>query len=107
MTIQEWLEGRPGPLQQGSLDTEVTEVVYDSRKAEPGAVFVCMKGTRMDSHDFIPQVLEKGVKVLVTERPVEVPEGVTVLVAENGREALAKLSAARFGGPSRRVGGAW
>ena len=70
MKIQEWLEGLPCTLQQGSLDTEVTEVVYDSRKAEPGAVFVCMKGTRMDSHDFIPQVLEKGVKVLVTERPV-------------------------------------
>ena len=103
MKIQEWLEGLPCTLQQGSLDTEVTEVVYDSRKAEPGAVFVCMKGTRTDSHDFIPQVLEKGVKVLVTERPVEVPEGVTVLVAENGREALAKLSAARFGYPSRRM----
>lgn len=101
MKIREWLENIAYTLQQGSLDTEVSEVVYDSRKAAPGAVFICMKGTRRDSHDFIPQVIEAGVRVLVTEHPVQVPDTVTVIVAENGREALARLSAARFGNPSR------
>ena len=67
MTIKDWLEGLSYKLVQGSLDVEVNEVVYDSRKAAPGAVFVCMKGTKIDSHDFIPQVTEAGVKVLVTE----------------------------------------
>ena len=51
----------------------------------PGAVFVCMKGTKIDSHDFIPQVTEAGVRVLVTEHPVEAPAGVTVVETENGR----------------------
>ena len=82
MTIKDWLEGLPYKLVQGSLDVEVNEVVYDSRKAAPGAVFVCMKGTKIDSHDFIPQVTEAGVKVLVTEHPVEAPEGVTVVETE-------------------------
>ncbi len=103
MTIKDWLEGLPYKLVQGSLDVEVNEVVYDSRKAAPGAVFVCMKGTKIDSHDFIPQVTEAGVKVLVTEHPVEAPEGVTVVETENGREALALLSAARFGYSSRKL----
>ncbi len=102
MTIKDWLEGLSYKLVQGSLDVEVNEVVYDSRKAAPGAVFVCMKGTKIDSHDFIPQVTEAGVKVLVTEHPVETPE-VTVVETENGREALALLSAARFGYPSRKL----
>ena len=79
MTIKDWLEGLSYKLVQGSLDVEVNEVVYDSRKAAPGAVFVCMKGTKIDSHDFIPQVTEAGVKVLVTEHPVETPEDVTVV----------------------------
>ena len=103
MTIKDWLEGLSYKLVQGSLDVEVNEVVYDSRKAAPGAVFVCMKGTKIDSHDFIPQVTEAGVKVLVTEHPVETPEDVTVVETENGREALALLSAARFGYPSRKL----
>ncbi len=103
MTIKDWLEGLSYKLVRGSLDMEVNEVVYDSRKAAPGAVFVCMKGTKTDSHDFIPQVTEAGVKVLVTEHPVEAPEGVTVVETENGREALALLSAARFGYPSRKL----
>ena len=40
MTIKDWLEGLSYKLVQGSLDVEVNEVVYDSRKAAPGAVFV-------------------------------------------------------------------
>ena len=47
------------------------DVIYDSRKAAPGKVFVAMKGIRADGHSFIPQVLKAGVTVLVTERPVE------------------------------------
>lgn len=101
--IREWLEGLDYTLLQGDLDQDVNEVVYDSRKAAPGAVFVCMAGTKVDSHKFIPQVVETGVKVLVVERPVEVPADVTVIQVESGREALAFLSAARFGWPSKKL----
>lgn len=103
MIIKDWLKGLEFTLLGGSLETEADEVVYDSRKAAEGAVFICMKGTRTDSHDFIPQVLEAGVKVLVVERPVQVPEGVTVIQVESGRKALAVLSAARFGNPSEKL----
>lgn len=101
--IRDWLKDLEYTLLQGSLEAEVDEVVYDSRKASPGAVFICMKGTRTDSHAYIPQVLEAGVNVLVVEHPVEVPENITVIQVKNGREALALLSAARFGNPSRRM----
>lgn len=101
--LKDWLEGLTYTLLQGDLETEVGEVIYDSRKAAPGAVFVCMSGSKVDSHKFIPQVLQAGVRVLVTEHPVEVPEDVTVVQTENGREALALLSAARFGHPSRKL----
>ena len=52
---------------QGSLDQEVTTVTYDSRKAEPGSMFICIRGAVVDGHKFIPDVVEKGAKVLVVE----------------------------------------
>lgn len=103
MRIKEWLGELEYRLQQGNLDTEVDEVVYDSRKARPGAVFICIKGTKVDSHAFIPSVLAAGVQVIVTEREVDVPEDVTVIRVGQGREALARLSAARFGYPAKKM----
>lgn len=103
MLLKEWLRELNYTRLQGSLDVEVDEVVFDSRKAAPGAVFVCIAGTKTDSHTFIPQVLSAGVKVLVVEKPVSVPSDVTVILTEQGREALALLSAARFGYPAREL----
>ncbi len=101
MAVRDWLNEISYTLLQGSLEEEVTEVIYDSRKAAEKTVFVCMKGARADSHQFIPQVLEAGCRVLVVEHPVEVPQDVTVIQVENGRQALAFLSAARFGDQTR------
>ena len=103
MKLKSWLKELPYTLLQGSLETEVDEVVYDSRKAAPGTVFVCMRGTNVDSHTFIPDVVEKGAPVLVVEHPVEAPENVTVIQVENGRNALSLLSAARFDYPARKM----
>ena len=66
MKIRDWLDKLDYTLLSGSVEEEVDEVVYDSRKAAPKTVFVCMKGTKRDSHDYIPQVLEAGCRVLVT-----------------------------------------
>lgn len=114
MKIKSWLNELDYKLVRGSLEAEADEVIYDSRKAAPGAVFVCMAGTKVDSHRFIPDVLRAGVRILVTERPVEEElassglsgeeqEGITILQTADGRRALALLSAARFGYPARRM----
>ena len=107
MRLKDWLKDIAFELLQGNAEEEVADVIYDSRKAAPGAVFVCMKGTRVDSHDYIPEVVEKGVRVLVVEKPSEelpvIPEDVTVIQVEQAREALAVLSAARFGNPLQKM----
>ncbi|MDF2886017.1 MAG: UDP-N-acetylmuramyl-tripeptide synthetase [Lacrimispora sp.] len=103
MKFSQWLKDLEYELLQGDLDVEVEDVVYDSRKARSGAVFVCTVGTRVDSHDFIPEVVEKGVTVLVLERRVSLPEGVTAIFVHSAREALAVLSAARFDYPAKRM----
>ncbi len=108
MVLREWLEGLNYELLQGSLDAQVEDISYDSRKAKPGDVFVCMTGTRVDSHMFIHQVEEAGVRVLVTERPLNellkpVEPDSTVIKVEDGRRALALLAAARFGRPADKM----
>ncbi len=103
MVLSDWLKEIEFTLVQGSLDAEVEEVAYDSRKAVKGAVFVCMKGTKADSHQFCPQAYQAGCRVFVAEHPVKLPEDATVLTVENSRKALAYLSAARFGYPDRTM----
>ena len=45
MKLEQLMEGVPFTLVQGSLDTEIADIIYDSRKAAPGLLFVCIVGT--------------------------------------------------------------
>ena len=50
---------------------EVTGVAIDSRKVEPGFLFVAVRGARVDGHVFIPQVMEKGALCAISEKRIE------------------------------------
>lgn len=88
---------------QGTTDKEITSVVYDSRKAEPGSLFLCIKGAVSDGHAYAKEVAEKGASVLVVQDAVEVPEDVTVIQVENSRYAMACISAAWFDHPAKKL----
>ena len=103
MKIRQLLDRMDFELLSGSLDTEADTLVYDSRKAKEGCVFVCISGTVRDAHDFIPEVIEKGAGVIVVEKDVPLQEGVTFIRVENCRKALAYMSAAYFGYPAERL----
>ena len=87
----------------GNVDTEVSTLVYDSRKVEKGSVFVCISGTVRDAHDFIPEVVEKGAAAVIVERDVAILPGVTYIKVENSRKALAYMAAAYFGHPAKKL----
>lgn len=104
MSFKDWLTEMEYEVLAGSLDVSVTDVVYDSRKAAPHTVFVCMKGTKVDSHKFIPEVVKQGAVALVVEKaPDPLPGNVTVIRVKNARKALALLSAARFDHPVKKM----
>lgn len=93
-------------LLQGSLETEVRDIIYDSRKIAPETMFVCMVGAVTDGHKYIPDAVEKGASVIVLEKEEEaaqIPENITVLKVESARLALALLSAALFDHPARKL----
>ena len=88
---------------QGSDETEVKQLVYDSRKAGAGDVFVCIRGAAADGHGFAGQVCAQGAAALIVEEVVQVPDDVTVIRVADTRYALAELSAAYFGHPAERL----
>lgn len=93
---------------KGSADTEVSSLSFDSRKAEKGGAFVCISGTKLDAHKFIPDVIAKGVNVIVVTKPLselDVPEeaDVTIVKTSDDRQALAYMSAAFFGYPASKL----
>ncbi len=88
---------------QGGADVEVKNVINDSRKAEEGSLFFCIKGAVTDGHKYVPEVLAKGAKVLVVQNPVEAPADVTVIQVEDVRYAMALISAAYYGYPAEEM----
>ena len=79
----------------GKPEGEISELVYDSRKVTKDCMFVCIKGAAYDSHDHTEEIARAGAKVIVAERPVKVPEGVTLVLVEDSRYALSMLSGAK------------
>lgn len=86
----------------GGLDQSISNIHYDSRQVTPGSLFVCIPGLKTDGHLFSQEAVAKGAVALVVERPVEVPDGITVIKVPDARVALAKLAACFYGYPSRR-----
>ncbi len=98
------LEKTEYKLIQGSVETEVTSVIYDTRKEiVPGACFVCISGTVFDGHNYAKEAAQKGAAVIVAERYVELPQEVTLIVTTDNRKALAQISAAWFGYPAEQL----
>ena len=88
---------------QGNVDGEVTAVVNDSRKVCPGCLFICITGAVFDGHVYAKEVAEKGARVLIVNKPVEVPEHVTVIQVAATRYAMAFISAAYFDHPAGKM----
>ena len=108
--LKDWLKGTEYKVICGTDECEVSDVVFDSRKETAGTVFLCMKGSRVDSHDFIQDVLQKGCRTFVVEKelqelnlPAEALKDANIIYTDNARRTLAYLSAARFNHPADKL----
>jgi UDP-N-acetylmuramoyl-L-alanyl-D-glutamate--2,6-diaminopimelate ligase len=96
MRLEELLQGTGVDLSTGAGRLEITSIQEDSRRVEPGSLFVAVGGYETDGHLFAAQAAGKGAVAVLAERPVPGCQG-TVLVNPSGhnRPLLAEL-AARF-----------
>jgi len=95
-TFKDWLKDLQVKKINSDAEISCSEVIYDSRKAAPGAVFVCLEGLRADGHDFVKEVYDKGVRAFVVQRPVDLPSDAVIAEVPDTRKALSLISAARF-----------
>lgn len=87
----------------GTLETEVSGVYHDSRKVQPGGVFVALKGGGSDGHHYIQAAIDKGAVAVISELPNPAEFIATWVQVGNARAAMA-IAAANFEGhPSLRL----
>ena len=93
-------------LLKGTMETEVKDIIYDSRKIAKDTMFVCMVGAITDGHNYIKDAVEKGASAIVVEREeaaAQIPDSITVIQVKSTRYALALMSAALFNHPARKL----
>lgn len=88
----------------GATDINISGISYDSREANNGIMFFAVKGTRVDGHSFIKQVIEHGaVAVLCEDLPENTLENVTYIKVEDSSFASGIIASNWFGNPSSRL----
>jgi len=122
MTLQEVLKDLEYEVLQGTLDIEISDVEYDSRKVKDNSLFVCMTGFSSDGHGFITRAYDHGAKAVIVERDLNgchealeerakvdgfgntyIPYGMTVVKVKDSRAALAVIAATWFGNPADKL----
>ena len=106
MELKTLLEDLEYELLQGSLESPVASVEYDSRKVAPGSLFVAIKGYETDGHLYIGKAVGEGASAIILEDRTyagEVPEGCTLVRVPDSRKALALISASYYGHPARAL----
>ncbi len=104
MRLEQILTDIEYKILQGTLDKDVADIAYDSRKTVKGGMFVAIQGTVVDGHNFIESAVEAGAEVIVVEKETDVEnKDITVLLVENGRKALSLMSAAYFDYPAKKM----
>lgn len=103
MELKKILEGTEYKVLKGSIDIEINEIQYDSRKVQKGDMFFCIEGYNVDGHDYIEDAIHKGAAVIVCQKDIEIKEQCIVIKFENTRKALSLCSANFYGNPSRKM----
>lgn len=88
----------------GDINREISEIVSDSRIASKDMLFVAVRGVNVDGHQYIPQLLGKGLAAIVCEElPKSIDSNVTYIRVNNSAIALGKLASQWWDNPSQKL----
>ena len=104
MKLKELLKN-VSPLRiEGDAEVDITGVNIDSRRIEPGHLFVAIAGTQTDGHKYIPKAIELGAKAILCEQlPEALADGVTYIVVASTEDAVGKVATLFYGDPSSKL----
>lgn len=107
MKLKEMLVGLEGLKVKGNLEIEIKGLESNSKEVKKDYLFVAIKGFATDGHQYVGAAIEKGATAIMIEegadlKSLAIPEGITIIMAKNTREALAISSSNFYGNPSRK-----
>lgn len=110
MELKTILSGLENLKIKGNLDIDVPNIKNDSRAVKPGDMFIAIKGFDIDGHKHINEACANGAKVIlaqtnqITKEDIkDVPEDVTMVLADDTRYALAICACNFYKNPSRKI----
>ena len=92
MKLGQILRGMTNHELIGDSQREITGVAYDSRRVQPGDLFVAVRGHQEDGHRYIQGALQRGAAAVVAEEIHGIPESVARVRVSDSRRALSKLA---------------
>jgi UDP-N-acetylmuramoyl-L-alanyl-D-glutamate--2,6-diaminopimelate ligase len=88
----------------GNTEIPITAIEFDSRKVGLGCLFVAVKGTLSDGHDFIDMAIEKGAKAIICENlPLEQSKDLVYVQVNNSSLALGQVASSFYENPSSKL----
>ena len=103
MKLNELLKGIDFTATGAIESVSVDNIIYDSRKAAPGLIFVCIKGFKSDGHTYAKDVYNKGVRVFAASEDLDLPNDALVIKVADTRKFLALASANYFEHPADKL----
>ena len=104
MKLEELLKGIRIVNITGDTTTKIKSINIDSREVGIDGVFVAIKGTQADGHNYIDKAIERGATAIVCETlPTEIKKGITYIQVENTEDIIGKMATTFYGDPSSKL----
>src|SRR5687767_1696625 len=88
----------------GDMTGDVKGICFDSRKVKKGFVFVAVKGTQSDGHEYIGKAIQLGASAIVCEKlPESIHEKIAYATVKDSAQALGIIASNFFGNPSQKL----
>ena len=106
MELKKLLTGIENLKSKGDLEIDIKKVECNSKKVKPNSLFIAIKGYDFDGHEYIDEAIENGATAVMLDmsadfKKIKIPKGITVIITDDTRKALARVSCNYFGNPSR------
>lgn len=103
MKLQGLLKNIDYEVLQGNDNINISNIQYDSRKVIDNSLFVCIKGFKVDGHDYAKNAVANGAKALLVEDDIEgIDKNVTILKVDDTRKVIAFIAERYYNHPSNK-----
>lgn len=104
MKLYEILRNLDYTIIKGNTSIDISGISYDSRKSQNNFVFICIKGTKVDGHNYIQKAIHNGACAVISEKDIDLnTENITLIKVKDTKTALANAANLFYNEPSKKL----